>query len=66
VHGPSTVDDPTVDVGTEVNLTDIVVLQNCFVARVGGVVSSTVIDGATCNVDSQLLLSDLESELTID
>lgn len=36
----------TVDVSSKVNLADVVVAQHSGVSRVGGVVSSTVVDGA--------------------
>ena len=46
MYSPSTINDPTIDVSTKVNLANIVVLQNSFIPRVGSIVSSTMVDRA--------------------
>lgn len=46
-HGESTVDDAAVDVGTEIDLHDITLLQHHLVASVGGVVGSAVVNAET-------------------
>ena len=47
MNSPSTVNDPPVDMSPEVNLTDVIVLQDCFVTRIGSVVSRAVVYRAT-------------------
>ena len=42
------VDHISFDVGAEVDLHDIVVVQNCVISKVGGVVGCAVVDGASC------------------
>jgi hypothetical protein len=46
-HGEGTVDDATVDVGTEIDLHDISLLEDGLVAGVGSVVGGAVVDAQT-------------------
>ena len=55
------VDDPPVDVGAEVNLADVVVLEDRLVAGVGRVMGRAVVDGAPsgkCKAGVQSVLAD--------
>ena len=46
-HCECAVDDLTVDLGAEINFHHVIVAQNCLVARVWSIMSSTVVDAAS-------------------
>ena len=56
MYSPSAVNDSSVDVRTKVNFTDVVILQDCFVTRIGGVVSCEVVYRTTCEIHRVLVV----------